>query len=342
MRRDVARRVFRGRELPTVAAQARRVFGDDAVILGTRVLRAGAAAAGGLPATATVEVVAAAAADVERFRWRITPEQPAPGSRAAGRPPGAAPPVLALVGPTGAGKTTTLAKLALHDDGLGAARAGFVSLDTYRTGAVGQLEAYADVAGLPLEVVYDAADVPGALERLAGCDVVLVDTPGRGPRNDGVEGGLGWVEALVALAPAEIHLVLPASIRPDLAERARDRMDALLAAVAAAPVGAGGARPRFRAPAVTHLLLTKLDEVPGDDGVSELAARLELPVRWVTEGQEIPRDLAAGVPRLLTALGSFGDAPTTVPVIPITLDRPDEGAPRGAGATPGDADRPPR
>jgi flagellar biosynthesis protein FlhF len=313
MRRDVTRRVFRGRELALVAAQARRTFGDDAVILGTRVLRG----AGG----STVEVIAAAAGDVERFRDRLTPERPASSGRRT---------VVALVGPTGAGKTTTLAKLALHAEGFGRGQAGFVSLDTYRAGAVGQLEAYADVAALPLEVAYDAADAPGALARLAACDVVLVDTPGRGPRTDAAEGGLAWVEALVALAPDEIHLVLPASIRPELAELARERFDALLSA-APAPTGeaTGGARPVARG--VTHLLLTKLDEVPHDDGVSDLAARLGLPVRWVTEGQEIPRDLTPGVPRLLAALGTFGG---DVGVMPVTFDRPADAAPRGAAATP--------
>lgn len=320
MRRDVTRRVFRGRELALVAAQARRTFGDDAVILGTRVLRGAAGS--------TVEVIAAAADDVERFRARLTPGGPAPGSRVPAVA-GAGCPVIALVGPTGAGKTTTLAKLALHAEGFGRVQAGFVSLDTYRAGAVGQLEAYADVAGLALEVAYDAADAPGALARLAACDAVLVDTPGRGPRTDAADGGLAWVEALLALAPDEIHLVLPASIRPELAELARERFDALLAA-APAPSGepTGG---RTGARAVTHLLLTKLDEVPDDDGVGELAARLGLPVRWVTEGQEIPRDLTPGVPRLLAALGTFGGE---AGVMPVTFDRPaDAAAPRGAAAT---------
>jgi hypothetical protein len=63
-------------------------------------------------------------------------------------------------------------------------------------------------------------------------------------------------------------------------------------------------------PRLSHLLLTKLDEVPGEEGVSELAARLALPVRWVTDGQDIPGHLAPGVSRLVEALGAYGGLPS--------------------------------
>jgi flagellar biosynthesis protein FlhF len=183
------------------------------------------------------------------------------------------------VGPTGAGKTTTAIKLAVHPDMLGTApHVGFITLDTYRAGAVAQLETYAQVAGIPLEVVYEAADVAPALARLADCDVVIVDTPGRGPKEDG-DGE--WRAVLDALAPDEVHLVMPATMRADVAEAVRDTVGA------------------------SHLVITKLDEVPGESGVTELAARIDLPVRWVADGQAIPADLAAGVPRLIHALGAM-------------------------------------
>ena len=304
MRRDVVRQTFRGPELSIVGARARRALGDDAVILGTRVLRAGG--------ETIVEVLAAASSDVQRFTRRVTA---APMER---RDPDAQRPfVLALVGPTGAGKTTSAIKLALNHAAFGAQRVGLITLDTYRAGAVAQLETYAEVARLPMEVVYDAADVAGALGRLSRCDVVIVDTPGRGPRTS--DDDAPWRALLAALAPDEVHLVIPATMRTELAEGLRDRLDALLVAES---------DPR----GVTHALLTKLDEVPDDDGVAALAAQLDLPVRWVAEGQDIPADLAPGAPRLLAALGRFTSM-MTAGVMPVTLDRPAEDVRRRADAS---------
>jgi flagellar biosynthesis protein FlhF len=319
MRRDVARRTFRGREFAIVAAQARGALGDDAVILGTRTVRT--------PGETLVEVIAASAYDLQRFESRITPgpiERRASSVEGDANPLGAQrsalgarPLVIALVGPTGAGKTTSAVKLSLNDAAFGGRRVGLVTLDTYRAGAVAQLETYAEVARLPMEVVYDAADVPGAIARLARCDVVVVDTPGRGPRTG--DDDAPWRALLAALSPDEVHLVIPATMRPDLAEGLRDRLDVLLAETA--QEGAIGA--------VTHALLTKLDEVPDEDGVPDLAARLGLPVRWVGDGQEIPADLAPGAARLIAALGRFAG------VSPVTMDRPAEDTPRRGGAASG-------
>lgn len=284
MRRDVPRRLFRGRELAAVSAQARAALGDDALVLRTSSHKANG--------VSLIEIVAASAHEVSRFQARLTPESssprqrgPALGARPAGRGDdgaGAPPLVLALVGPTGAGKTTTAVKLAVNPEALGQRKVGLVTLDTYRAGAVAQLETYARVAGLPMEVAYEPRDVAPALARLADRDVVIVDTPGRGPKAGDGE----WRAMLAALAPDEVHLVMPATMRPDLAEAMRDALDG----------------------EATHLLLTKLDEVPNDTGVADLAARLDLPVRWVADGQTIPTDLAPGVPRLMQALGASAEA----------------------------------
>lgn len=301
MRHDVPRRLFRGRDLATVAEQARRALGDDVVLLNTRSSRAA-------DGSAVIEAVAADATDVERFRAMVTAtagmrdeglgtnEQSGTGGRQARVPSPSVPHpsvrrTIALVGPTGAGKTTTLAKLAINTAAFGPRRPALLTLDTYRAGAVQQLETYAHVAKLPFDVAYDAADATRARERLARHDVLLVDTPGRGPRALAGDDAEAWRAALDALAPDEIHLVLPAIIRPDIAEAVRDRFEA-----------AGTT--------CTHVLLTKLDEVPGEEGITELAARLGLPVRWVTDGQEIPVDLHPGAPRLIEALGAFAGLPS--------------------------------
>jgi flagellar biosynthesis protein FlhF len=268
---------FRGADFSQVALRARRALGDDAMILHTRTLRD--------EGVAVVEVLAAPAATLEHARARLTAAPlPSPLRRPNGRPY-----VVALVGPTGAGKTTTAAKLAVRAGTFGTGRTGLLTLDTYRVGGLDQLATYADLANVPFDVVYDVREVPDALRRLAECDVVIVDTPGRSPAAADVSDR--WRSLLDALTPDEIHLVLPATVRPDLA----------LAAERAYRTTASHR-------GATHLVLTKLDEVPAERGVTDLALSLALPARWITDGQDVPAHLAPAVPRLLRALGLGVDA----------------------------------
>jgi flagellar biosynthesis protein FlhF len=201
------------------------------------------------------------AAPRRRFAWPFAPAGAA--SRGARRPR-----VVALVGPTGAGKTTTIAKLANHPQAFGGKRVGLLCLDTYRIGGVEQARQYAELSRLPFEVVWDIAGISRAVRRLRECDVVLVDTPGRGPR---AASDLRETQSrLLELAPDEVHLVLPAGLQRSLAHR-----------VVAAHLPLG----------VTHLLPTKLDEYPDERGLFELARQFALPMRWLADGQEVPRDL---------------------------------------------------
>jgi flagellar biosynthesis protein FlhF len=262
---------FSGPDLTRVSRAAAAVLGDDVAIVQTRISKRGG--------ERHVEVIAVAGQEIERFRRRLEPGVLPVVSR--GHAGGAERPVVvAVVGPTGAGKTTTVAKLALSPHAFGGRGVGLLSLDTFRVGALEQIQTYADIAGLPLEVVYRTREVGGALERLSTCEVVLVDTPGRGPRASADE--LEWREVLQALRPDEVHLVLPATLRTGVAEAMCDA---------------------YTTAGVTHLLLSKLDEVPGELGVMELAARLAKRARWVADGQSVPADLRVAVPRLLDSLG---------------------------------------
>jgi flagellar biosynthesis protein FlhF len=263
---------FRGRDLKTVLAAAEEALGVDAMILRTKMVRG---------RSAMVEVVAAAGADVLRLKQRLESRllQP-PELNSRKRPL-----VLALVGPTGSGKTTTLAKLAVNSSAFGGWKVGFLTIDTFRTGAIEQLESYARVTRNPLEIVYTIDEVEGALERLSKCDVILVDSPGRSPKH--AEHNSAWMNLLRALRPDEVHMVVPAGLR----------LDAALTALAA-----------YETVGITHLLLSKLDEVHEDAGVAEAAIEMRLPTRWITDGQDVPADLHPAVKRILSSLGAYGNA----------------------------------
>lgn len=188
--------------------------------------------------------------------------------------------LVALVGPTGAGKTTTTAKLAAHLQLQQGWRVGVVTADTFRVGATEQLGAYARILGVPLEVAATPAALGRAIARLDGVDCVLVDTSGRGHRDDRRMGELAaLLEALRAAAEApavglEVHLVLAATLR--LAE-------------ARAIVHA------YRA-WVDRLLLTKLDECEGPPDVSAAGAAAGLPLSYAAAGQRVPEDLFVAWP----------------------------------------------
>jgi flagellar biosynthesis protein FlhF len=253
---------YSGRSVTEALEKLRAGLGEDALVLHTHT-RPGA-----------VEVVATTDAELHRFSSAL--ESPSPVRR-----PGRRAHVIALVGPTGSGKTTTAAKLALSAKAFGGSRVGLVSLDTYKIGAYDQIQTYADLADLALDVLSDVGEARASLARLARCDVIVVDTPGRTPKATASEDG--WRAALRALEPDEVHLVLPAGLRDHVADAFREHY---------APLG------------LTHILMTKLDEVPDEIGVARLADRMVLAARWVTDGQIVPDDLDHAPGRLLSsALG---------------------------------------
>ncbi len=191
-------------------------------------------------------------------------------ARAAGRPA-----LFAFVGPTGAGKTTTIAKLANHAEVFGTRPVGLLSLDTYRIGAIEQTRIYGDLSKLPVEIVYETRQIAGALKRLRQCEVILIDTAGRGPR--GHADAAETRAQLRELRPDEVHLALPSGLRESQARRVLE---------AHVPYG------------VTHLLASKHDEDPADTLAFDLATEYGVPMRWIADGQDVPADLRSAVPAL--------------------------------------------
>lgn len=190
------------------------------------------------------------------------------------------PAVQALIGPTGVGKTTTIAKLAASYKLRQGKSVGLITADTYRIAAVDQLRTYAGIIGLPLEVVLSASDIPAALERQAGCDIVLIDTPGRSPRDTSRLDELAGV--LDAAGSPMTHLVLSAGASLGVLRSAAERFGAM--------------KP-------DTLILSKADEA-GPLGVLCEAIRLTgLPLSYVTTGQEVPDDIEPARPdRLARAI----------------------------------------
>ena len=181
--------------------------------------------------------------------------------------------VVALVGPTGVGKTTTVAKLAAGFRIEARRRVGLLTIDTFRIAAVQQLKAYAEIMDLPMQVVEKPEEMQPALDKLGDVDLVLIDTAGRSPKSDARIDQL--VELLRSAQPDETHLVLNATSSADSTR---------LAIQGFAPI-----RP-------TAAILTKLDEAPNTVGVLSAIATSEqfdgIPLSYTTNGQQVPDDIA--------------------------------------------------
>jgi len=264
---------FKGRSMHEAMAKVRKVMGEDAMVLSTRT--------GKTEEGPWVEIQVASAGEVEEYRRRMT--GPRPNREAVQSTPRVGPRIMALVGPAGAGKTLTAVKMALSHHGFGQEKVGFITLDTFKVGAVNELQTYAEIAGIPVEVVYNRKEISGALQRLRSCDAIIVDTPGRIPGAMGVSAP--WEGLLREIDPNEIHLVLPAGLRTDVARYLK---------------------ASFQNLGVTHVLPSKLDQVLGDAGLAELVEQVGLPTRWVADGQEIPGNLRPAGTRILSALGATG------------------------------------
>lgn len=184
--------------------------------------------------------------------------------------------VVALVGPTGVGKTTTIAKLAANYRLREKRRVGLITVDTYRVAAVEQLRTYADIIDLPMEVVATPREMREAVARMSHLDLVLMDTAGRSPRDEvkiqELKSMLGEAE------PDEVHLVLSSTAGAK----------SLLATA-----------ERFVDVGTTALVLTKLDEASSLGHLVSLVRECRLPVSYLTDGQNVPDDIEVAERRRL-------------------------------------------
>lgn len=178
------------------------------------------------------------------------------------------PRVISLIGPTGVGKTTTVAKLAAACKLRHGKRVGLITSDTYRIAAVEQLRTYAGIIGLPIKVVMSPEEMSAAIESLQSMDVIIVDTAGRS-QNDGKR--LDELKAFIKAArPDETHLVLSSTVGNRVLERTNEKFSPL---------------------SPDRVILTKLDEAVCTGHLAGLTGRLGLPLSFITVGQEVPDDI---------------------------------------------------
>jgi flagellar biosynthesis protein FlhF len=176
--------------------------------------------------------------------------------------------IFVFVGPTGVGKTTTLAKLAARLSLINSKTVGLITADTYRIAAVDQLKTYSEILGLPLKVIYEPEEISDALNRYSDKDCVLIDTAGRSHKSDELLQDLKGI--LTYVENPEIFLVISMTTGyKDI----RSILDS------------------YKFLDDYKLLLTKLDETSSLGNVLNIKLETGKPLSYFTIGQSVPDDI---------------------------------------------------
>ncbi|MBF0316574.1 MAG: flagellar biosynthesis protein FlhF [Nitrospirae bacterium] len=184
-----------------------------------------------------------------------------------------------LLGPTGVGKTTTVAKLAANSIKEGK-KAAIINLDTYRIGAVEQVRIYARILGIPLSVVTNTKELKSNLMRYAETkDVIYIDTTGRSPKDEEYLEGIN--EICQTDVPLELHLIM--SVNSD---------DEFLTE----------AYKYYRRLPINYLGFTKVDEAVRFGSIYNLLMTYQKPIAYLTTGQKVPDDIEFATVDLLANL----------------------------------------
>ncbi|HDK7155622.1 TPA: flagellar biosynthesis protein FlhF [Clostridium botulinum] len=179
--------------------------------------------------------------------------------------------VTVLVGPTGVGKTTTIAKLAGKLSLIDKKKVGLITIDTYRIGAVEQLKTYADIMNIPFKVVFSIKDMEKSIIDLDYCDVILVDTTGRSSKN---MMQISELRAFIEkIKEKSVHLVISASTKNKDIETIIKGYTIL---------------------EYENIIITKLDETSTYGSILTILDKGKKPISFITTGQDVPDDIKEG------------------------------------------------
>lgn len=186
---------------------------------------------------------------------------------------------ISLIGPTGVGKTTTIAKMAANYLSTFGGKIALITIDTYRIAAIEQLKVYGEIMRLPVEVVIKPEEVGQALQKYSDYDLILIDTAGRSPRNtDDLQ------EMATFLDPShgiENHLLLSSVTRE------RELMETI---------------NRFSILPIRSFIFSKIDECDQLGTIVNIHTKNSTPISFLTNGQRVPEDIIAPNPATIANL----------------------------------------
>jgi flagellar biosynthesis protein FlhF len=182
---------------------------------------------------------------------------------------GYSPKAIILVGPTGVGKTTTLAKLAAEFAFGKRKKVAIITVDTYRIAAVEQLKTYAEILDIPMEVAFEYSEFRQAIENFSNADIILIDTAGRSQKNNiQMQELKNFIDA--AGCKMEVVLLLSAITKN---KELKDVVN------------------NFKKVQFNKIIFTKLDEAVTFGSIFNIMSRIPQPLTYVTTGQSVPEDI---------------------------------------------------